>query len=283
LHISQPALTKQIQDLEGYLNARVFERDHQRVKLTDAGDAFVAEARIALLHHQRAIHAAESAANGVEAILSFGQSPYIDPILTTIIAAVHLPLYPNCRLHMFSDYSPELARRVATGELDMAVFASVGESTQLRSVELSRSPFYMLLDRNSVLAGCAELKLQDMKDVPWILFARQMHPPLYESIAEKAQNDGVSPPERHHVTSAEQAAQLVKSTGGIAFLPKAGAWRVAVEDLTIRPLAEPGIVVRTVLVTRNDPGRLVSEFMRAIVRKVRQISGPTQGRLALAI
>ena len=46
LHISQPGLTKQIQDLEGFLKTRLFERDHQKVTLTEAGRAFVAEAQL---------------------------------------------------------------------------------------------------------------------------------------------------------------------------------------------------------------------------------------------
>ena len=37
LHITQPALTKQIHDLEDALGTVVFHRDHQRVELTDAG------------------------------------------------------------------------------------------------------------------------------------------------------------------------------------------------------------------------------------------------------
>ena len=111
LHISQPALTKQIQDLEGFLKTKLFDRDHQRVTLTEAGRAFVAEAQLSLLHHHRAIQAAKAAAKGAEAILNIGHSPYADPLLTSIVSSVHLPLYPNLRLQISSDYSPELGRR----------------------------------------------------------------------------------------------------------------------------------------------------------------------------
>ena len=85
------------------------------------------------------------------------------------------------------------------------------------------------------------------------------------------------------MTSAEHAAQLVKSSGGAAFLTKREAWKVAVDGLTIRPLMETGIEVRTILAARKDAGRLVSEFMRAIVRKVQQLSTPTQAKLRLAV
>ena len=45
LHISQPALTKQIQDLEAILRVPLFIRDRQRVHMTDAGRAFVEESK----------------------------------------------------------------------------------------------------------------------------------------------------------------------------------------------------------------------------------------------
>ena len=85
------------------------------------------------------------------------------------------------------------------------------------------------------------------------------------------------------MTSAEHAAQLVKSTGGVAFLTKRGAWKVAVDGLTIRPLGEPDVMVSTVIVARNDARRLVGEFMRAVVRKVRLIATPKQQKSPLAV
>ena len=46
LGISQPGLTKQIQELEERVEERLFHRDTQKVELTDAGRAFVAEAMV---------------------------------------------------------------------------------------------------------------------------------------------------------------------------------------------------------------------------------------------
>jgi DNA-binding transcriptional LysR family regulator len=154
--------------------------------------------------------------------------------------------------------------------------AAGADFAQLSSVELSSSPLHILFERTSDLATRREFVLGDLGKMPWILFAPQVHPSLYEAIAERALNLGANPSERQHVTSAEQAALLVKSTGGVAFLTKSEAWRVAVDGLTFRPLTEPGLTVKTVVVARNDAGRLVSEFMRAIVKKVRRIASPAQ-------
>jgi DNA-binding transcriptional LysR family regulator len=264
------------------LRVALFSRDHQKVVATYAGRGFVQESKLALLHLQRAIQAARSIANGAEAVLNFGQSPYVDPFLTSIISSVHLPLYPDLRVHIFSDYSPELSRRVSIGELDMALVVAGSESSELASVELKTSPLYIVFKESSPLANHKVLKLGDLDGLLWILFAQQVNPALYRTIDDRAKLLGVRPSECHHVVSEEQAAQLVLRNGGVAFLSEHGAWKVAVDSLTLRPLEEPDVVARTVLTARNDANRLVSEFLRAVVKKAKRVSRPTQGTLSLA-
>jgi len=53
LHIGQSTLSKQIYELESQLGFRLFNRNHQTVEVTDAGRAFVEEAREAILHIER--------------------------------------------------------------------------------------------------------------------------------------------------------------------------------------------------------------------------------------
>lgn len=282
LRVSQPALSKQIQDLEGYLHAAVFDRDHQRVLLTDAGRAFVQEARLSLTHHQLAIQAARSVAQGADSILNFGQSPYMDPFLTSIISTVQLPLFPDLRIHVSSAVSPELVRQVEAGELDLALVAQGPEQRKLASFELAQTPFYVLMEGSSSLADHESLTIDRLDGVPWIMFAQHVHPFLYEGLMKHAIANGVVPRERHHMTSAEQAAQLVNRIGGVAFLTRHGAWKVALDGLTLRPLVEPDLRIRSVLVARTDAGRVVGEFVRAAVKKVKKLTEPEQGKLPLA-
>ncbi len=283
LHVSQPALTKQIQDLEAILRVPLFIRDRQRVHLTDAGRAFVEESRLALMHQERAVEVARSVAKGAEAVLNFGQSPFVDPFLTSIVTSVHLPLFPELRITVSSDYEPELLRRVALGELEVALMIASPELPQLTQVEVAASPLYVLISETSPLAVRRTLRLRDLDEVSLVLFARQMHPTLYDAIDERAKSSGIVRGQLHHVTCAEQAAQLVFKTGGAAILNKHGAWRVAMDGLTLRSLEEPDITMRTVLAVRNDASRLVSELVRATVRKLRQLSAPSQASLPLAV
>jgi DNA-binding transcriptional LysR family regulator len=109
LHISQPTLSKQIIELEGLLGFRLFERNHQNVELTDAGRAFVEEARDAVLHAERAVMSAKAIFNGADEILNIGKSRYIDPFLISTVLSVRLPLFPGMKTKLWSNYSHELA------------------------------------------------------------------------------------------------------------------------------------------------------------------------------
>lgn len=81
LHLSQPAVTKYIAELEEMLGVMLFVRDHHVVTLTEAGRAYVEEARIGVLHAERAVQAARAAGRNAELTLNIGRSPYADPIL----------------------------------------------------------------------------------------------------------------------------------------------------------------------------------------------------------
>jgi DNA-binding transcriptional LysR family regulator len=279
LGITQPALTKQLKELEDRVGAVLFDRDTQNVELTDAGRAFMPDAERCLYHREQAIQAARLAAKGAEAQLKVGMSPYVDPFLSSLMMSLHLSRYPTLRIHTFSDTSPNLVRKVSTGELDVALVAASGDSKDLSSIELTRVPFYILLEKGSALATHKELTLDLLRESTWILFAQHVHPQLYDLIARRALDAGIAPREKHHVTTAEQAAQFVHSTGGVAFLTRAGAWRVTVDGLTVRPLSEPELYVRTVVTTHIEASRLVSEFIRTFVKKVEDPRTATQQTL----
>ncbi len=111
LHLTQPALSKQIVELEGQLGFRLFERNHQIVELTDAGRAFVEEAREAVLHTERAVVAAKAVFNGADEVLNVGKSACEDPFLVSTLLSVRLPLFPGMRVKLWSNYSTELPNR----------------------------------------------------------------------------------------------------------------------------------------------------------------------------
>src|SRR5580658_2326600 len=91
LHITQSALSKQINEVEEQHRFRLFTRDKKRnVELTDVGRIFVEEARSALLHIDRAVQLGRAAHQGSDSILTIGHSPTADQAWVSAILAIRL-------------------------------------------------------------------------------------------------------------------------------------------------------------------------------------------------
>ena len=74
LHVAQPALSRRIRQLEEYLGVMLFERTKREVRLTAAGEAFAAEARLTLFHAERAVQGARK--GRVSTLARSGQNHY---------------------------------------------------------------------------------------------------------------------------------------------------------------------------------------------------------------
>src|SRR6266852_1406564 len=72
LHVAQPALSRQIQDLEGELGFTLFDRLPRGVRLSAAGKLFLSDARSILQHVQEAKLRAERVATGKAGMLRVG-------------------------------------------------------------------------------------------------------------------------------------------------------------------------------------------------------------------
>jgi DNA-binding transcriptional LysR family regulator len=282
LHIGQSTLSKQIYELESQLGFKLFERNHQTVELTDAGRAFVEEAREALLHTERAVIAAKAVFNGADQILNLGKSAYTDPFLISTVLSVRLPLFPGLRIKQWSNYSNELARQVISGTLDLAITTGIPENPKLSMLQLADSPFYLAMPEDDQLADRRDLILEQLHDRIWILLSQQASPFLYDNILHVASEKGVYPRDILQVMSSEEVPELILEHGGVAFMPRAAAWRIARDEITMRPLSEPRLRLVTNLAVRADSkSRLVKEFVRATSRKLDSLIQKQQRQLPL--
>lgn len=282
LHLTQPALSKQIVELEGQLGFRLFERNHQIVELTDAGRAFVEEAREAVLHTERAVVAAKAVFNGADEVLNVGKSACEDPFLVSTLLSVRLPLFPGMRVKLWSNYSTELAQQVIAGTLDLALITSIPETPKLSLLKVADNPFYIAMSLNDELAHHRELRMEHLHNRNWILLARYTNAHLYDTIQLVASDQEISASDISPVMTPEEAPELILEHKGLALLPRTGAWRIARDGITMRPLSEERLRLVTSLAMRSDSkSRLVNEFVKTTARKLSAIKQTAQRSLPL--
>ena len=282
LHLSQPAVTKYIAELERFLGVTLFVRDHHVVSLTEAGRAYVEEARIGVLHAERAVQAARAAERDAELTLNIGRTPYADPFFTSTLLATRLPLYPRLRLNLSSGFSCDLAHDVLNGELDLALVIEPPLSDLLTSVKIDESPFYLVMSKEDELAGHPSIRFHQLANKRWILFQRHSHPPLYDLIQKLVEQQKVLPSAIQHYMVPEEAIPLMSDPGGVVIVGKSAALRIARDDLTMRPLDEAVLTMRTLLISRSDnDSKLLSELLRNFMRRLNHITVDEQMSLPL--
>ena len=269
LRISQPQLTKNIQELEDILGSRLFDRDRKTVKLNDAGRAYLEQARLSILYAERAFQAAREAVREAGTALHVGRSPYTDPFLVTTLDSIQLPLYSRLRIEISSHYSCELVDEILTGALDVAIATEPPDSPLLTTVQIAELPFYIAMSKRDRLAAGPAVTLEALSNHCWILFERKLHPPLYDHVLHLAGERKIAPKKIRHITAPEEAFPFVEAGECIAFVVKTGALLLARNGVTVRPLEEPALKLKTYLVSRADnDSKLVSEFVRTYMRKL---------------
>jgi LysR family transcriptional regulator, benzoate and cis,cis-muconate-responsive activator of ben and cat genes len=269
LKITQPALSKQIAELENQLGFVLFERNQKRVELTDAGQVFIRGCRDAFAILEKSVRIARATRDEVQPLITIGHSPYVDPALISAILSVHLPLYPNLRLRMESMFALDLSHSVIAAELDLAIIAEPSENPHLTLVHLATLPLYVAMQAEHPAARRTSVSIEEFGDVGWMIFSRKAHPVIYDRILDASRQAAVSPIELHHYVAPQETVQLITENFGVAFMTKGVAEQLRNSEIAVRPLSQTSLQVTSYLVLRADQSsRLVNEFGRAFLRKV---------------
>jgi DNA-binding transcriptional LysR family regulator len=282
LKLSQSGLSRRVNELESRCGSKLFTRNHAGVAITDAGRAFVEEAKLSLIHLERALLFARAASDGVKSHLTIGHSPFLDPVMITALLSIRLPLHPDLDLYMQSDFAPELVHGLLASSLDLALIANPAADRKLTMAKIAEAPFYIAIRDDHRLASKKTLTLEDLRDCTWIVFDRKVHPILHDMIVRRAKEEGVTYKNNQNVLSSDEAFQLVAENVGIAFLPMAIALRTNRPGVRVRPLVDKELRVELFIVSRaDDRSKVMSEFVRAFRKRIEPIMAPPQMTLPL--
>jgi DNA-binding transcriptional LysR family regulator len=205
---------------------------------------------------------------GMDETFHVGRTPYADPFLVSTLLSVQLPLFPRLKINLVSKFSMNLIDDLLAGVLDLAIANEPPESPLLTCVQVAELPFYITMSKKDELARYPSVSLDQMGGRNWILPERRTHPPVYDAVIHAATQRGIRPLSIQQVTAPEEAFPFVADGSAVAFVVKAGALLVARSGVTVRPLNESSLKLKTCLVCRaDDDSKIASEFVRAYMRK----------------
>ena len=269
LHVSQPALSRQIHDLEEEIGFQLLHRSAKSVRLTEAGRVFLGEARAVLQRVEAAVNAARAAAGGQSGEILVGYSPSLTVQILPQALRAFQNEYPGVRVVLHDLAAGEMLSRLRAGKLDVALLPRLPEKNLrgLRVDELARYAFCIAVTPKHPLARLKVVQLAAAVREPLIAYSRAEYPEYHEQITALFATVGAKPRivEEHEGVTSLVAA--VEAGQGIALVPSCLACMVG-PRLRIIPLQpSPGPLI-VVAVSRADRiSEPVKKFIAAAVLK----------------
>lgn len=266
LGIGQPPLSQQIRDLERELDVPLFHRLPHGAEPTEAGQAFLVEARQILAGADRAMRAAQRAHRGETGRLALGftGSSAFNPIVSSAIRRFRRT-WPDVRVHLEEMNTIRLLERMATGELD-AAFIRPGDQApaDVRLKWLPDEPMLIVLPAGHPLARHDRLPLSALAGEPFVLFPRAGGLSLYDEIVAICRANGFDPAIGQEAPQISSVVNLVAAELGVSIVPAAIA-QIALEGVVYRPIVEPAPVAHLALATPRGGQSMVTRNFVALL------------------
>lgn len=266
LGIGQPPLSQQIRDLEKEIGYPLFLRRPHGAELTEAGRAFLAEARLILEQAERAKEAARRAGGGHVGALRVGftSSANFHPAVTEAFAVFHWR-YPDASLIIEECHSARLAERLLHSELD-AAFVRPGNvaAEGLDLLPLGEEPLILALPAGHPLAAQARVPVAALAGEPFVIFSQGIGRTFLGLIRETCAQEGFEPTIGQETPHIVAMINMVAAGLGVAMAPGSIA-QLAVRGVVYRPLDGAAPQVPLAIATRaGDASPLVRNFLALI-------------------
>jgi DNA-binding transcriptional LysR family regulator len=252
LAVAQPALSRQIAQLEAALGAPLFTRSRRRVELTAAGQALLERIEPVLRTLNKIPAELKALAGGETGQVRVSFSGLaMATVLPGILREFHRR-FPGIRLELNESPTAVQLKALAADELGCGFFhpdaATPGLSTRL----LLREKNGVLLPADHPLARQPALRLRELADTPFVLFPRAHNPGFYDRILAAFARARVTPRIAEEVWPRANAIGLVRAGLGATFMCPSEA-RQLPPEVAFRPLEGSAPESRLVVGWKNAP------------------------------
>jgi DNA-binding transcriptional LysR family regulator len=253
VHIAQPSLTKQIQQLEQELGFPLLYRTKKKVQLLDTGHVLLDEAQRLLRQAEKAIQSVQKTHTGQSGRLVIGFSPSAAPeVLPRILRKYHA-LYPNVVVDLVEITAPKSAAVLLESTMSVALVRSPSfVNPELFYFEtILRERFVVALPDSHRLARQESIRIKTLANEPLIV------PPLRpgwgysDAIFQIFRDHEIEPRIAEEATQALAVITLVAGGFGIALAP-ASLSNLRVPGVIYRPIAGRSRTTELTMVWKRD-------------------------------
>lgn len=253
-HLSQPAFSALIRQLEDSLGVRLFERSTRHVELSAEGEEFERSARRVLAEFDAAVAGMRERAARERGRVSIALLPSLAADWLPQVLADFRAAYPGIELEVADVLSEPCIEHVRSGRADFALAATRAETPELRAELFCSDDFHLVCPAGHPLAKQADPRPRDLAPWPFIHLSRTSSVRQYIDAATFPQ----PLPSVLEVDQLATVAGMVRAGLGISVVPALTLYQFRAPDLVTRPIRWSGLTRRIYLVRRRDRGLSVA-------------------------
>jgi DNA-binding transcriptional LysR family regulator len=270
LHVAQPALSRQIQDLEEEVGVKLFERLPRGVKISAAGISFLDDSRRILQQVNEATLRAGRVARGQSGTLRVGftESASWHGVVPDSFRQFRAK-QPDAELQLYPSSSVDQIDAVRSGRFDAGfVFSMSKADPDLDQLSVAIHHLVLAVPKGHPLTKVKKLRLRDMSDTSFVWFPRRQSPAYYDRLMQECSRGGLRTPQIVQ-EAVDQATMLslVSCRLGVAFVSDATRWRCPA-GVILLPIADLNLPLPFSLVWRKDNA---SPLLAKFVADVREM------------
>lgn len=273
LSVVQPALSRQVRQLEVELGQNLFERNGRGVVLTDAGARLLEHTRGILTQVGRARQELEDQRNGDSGHFALGLPPSLGSSVTVPLVKAFARTLPNARLATVEGLSAYILEWLSVGRVDCALVYNATASATVDLLPLLDDQLYLMAPlAASPAAGAAapreSITLSALADYPLIIPSRPhaLRMSVENALASVDRKIRVV----HEIECIPAVIDLVRQGHGFGVLPmnavKSTQWAKEVRAL---PIGSPPLTTSLSIATSAQRPR--SPLMRKAIEVIREI------------
>ncbi|ELP5717400.1 transcriptional regulator CynR (plasmid) [Enterobacter asburiae] len=271
LHVSQPALSQLVKQLEDELGTRLFDRSGRTTRLTDTGHAYlqyVRRASQALREAKRAIHDVSDLSRGS---LRLAVTPTFTTYLVgPLVEAFHLR-YPEITLNVREISQESMEALLLKGELDLGIAFSDVHCQDIDAIPLLEETLALVVNSRHRLAKKSSVGLQALSTESLVLLSKEFA--TREQIDSFCRKHSIHPRVQMEANALGAVTEIVRRTSLSTLLPAGTA--LAQDDLVAIALDPERLTRTAVLMRRKDAYQ--SFAARAFTELAVEVSAPLNG------
>lgn len=269
LRLAQPALSRQIQDLEEEVGFKLFDRLPRGVKLSAAGKLFLDDARRILQEVSEAAARAARVARGQTGTLRVGftENASWHGVVPDSFSRFR-EQQPDAELQIQPAASLEQLEAVRSGRLDAGFLNFMPKNDpELDQLLVARQHVELAAPKRHPLTKLKKLRLRDLTDAPFVWFPRWANPAFYDRVMHACYRAGLRSPYIVQEGSNEATILSLVSTGlGVGWVLGSARWRCPA-SVAILPVVDLNVPVTLALAWKRDnTSPLLAKFIGEVKR-----------------